>query len=80
MRSGTEILLTAPTICLKGAGGFVKIDASGVTIVGTTVLINSGGAATEAPALTQPSADDAEKAGPTLPDAADDAKTGQKSC
>jgi type VI secretion system secreted protein VgrG len=80
MRSGTSILLSAPQICLKGAGGYINIDASGVTIVGTMVKINSGGSASEAASLTQPSATDAEKAGPTLPVAADDAKTGQKSC
>jgi type VI secretion system secreted protein VgrG len=32
-------------ICLKGAGGFISIGPSGVTIQGTMVLINSGGAA-----------------------------------
>ena len=32
-------------ITLKGAGGFVKIDPSGITIQGTLVKINSGGAA-----------------------------------
>ena len=31
-------------ITLKGAGGFVKIDPTGVTIQGTLVRINSGGA------------------------------------
>jgi hypothetical protein len=32
-------------ICLKGPGGFILIDGTGVTIVGNLVLINSGGAA-----------------------------------
>src|SRR5216683_3173241 len=31
-------------ISINGPGGFVKIDASGVTIMGTMVMINSGGA------------------------------------
>jgi type VI secretion system secreted protein VgrG len=30
-------------VTFQGAGGFVKVDASGVTIVGTTVVINEGG-------------------------------------
>jgi type VI secretion system secreted protein VgrG len=32
-------------VTLKAAGGFVDIGPSGVTIQGTMVLINSGGAA-----------------------------------
>jgi len=79
VRAGS-IVLGAPTITLKGAGGFVKIDASGVTIVGNVVNINSGGSAGDATALTQGHATDAEKAGPKEPVAADNAKTGQKSC
>ncbi|MBI5442740.1 MAG: hypothetical protein HY900_16195, partial [Deltaproteobacteria bacterium] len=79
-RSSTKVLLTAPEICLKGAGGFVKIDMSGVTIVGTVVNINSGGSATEAPGQVLGSNSDAEKAAPTAPTPADNAKTGQKSC
>lgn len=35
-------------ISINGPGGFVKIDASGITIMGTMVLINSGGAPTVA--------------------------------
>jgi type VI secretion system secreted protein VgrG len=31
-------------ISINGPGGFIKIDATGVTIMGTMVLINSGGA------------------------------------
>ena len=34
-------------ICLKVGGNFIRIDASGVTIYGTQVLINSGGYGTE---------------------------------
>lgn len=33
-------------ISINGPGGFIKIDASGVTIMGTMVKINSGGAPT----------------------------------
>ncbi len=31
-------------LTIKSSGGFIKIDPSGVTIVGNLVLINSGGA------------------------------------
>ncbi|MBK6406340.1 MAG: hypothetical protein IPF66_15640 [Holophagales bacterium] len=58
---------------------FVKIDGSGVTIVGTMVNINSGGSARGAARADVPEVVDAEKADPALPAAADDAKTGQKS-
>ena len=70
----------AREVCIKGPGGFVKIDASGVTIVGTIVRINSGGTGTEGHVF-EPVAvfEDQPKADPTLPDPADTAKTGQKS-
>ena len=80
MLSGTSIVLSAPQITLKGAGGFVTIDASGVTIVGTIVKINSGGSADAAPAVEQAVFLEASKAEPTAPTPADNAKTGQKSC
>lgn len=38
-------------ISINGPGGFIKIDPSGVTIMGTMVLINSGGA----PSVAMPS-------------------------
>ena len=80
-RSGSNILLTAVgTLCLKGAGGFVKIDGTGVWIVGNVVNINSGGSATQAPSLSLPGPGDAAKAGPSAPAGADGAKSGQKSC
>ncbi|MGC2530243.1 MAG: type VI secretion system tip protein TssI/VgrG [Candidatus Acidiferrum sp.] len=37
-------------ISINGPGGFIKIDASGVTIMGTMVMINSGGT----PSVTAP--------------------------
>jgi type VI secretion system secreted protein VgrG len=43
--AGMKIVLEAGMeITLKGSGGFVKIDPAGVTIQGTLVQINSGGA------------------------------------
>lgn len=41
--SGPDIVLEAQSITLKGAGGFVKIDPSGVYVNGMMVFINSGG-------------------------------------
>ncbi|HEV2522879.1 MAG TPA: type VI secretion system tip protein TssI/VgrG [Candidatus Acidoferrales bacterium] len=54
-------------ISINGPGGFVKIDASGVTIMGTMVLINSGGA----PSVAMP-------APPHPPDEPDDKHGGVK--
>lgn len=45
MKAGAMIVLEAPDITIKAPGGFIRLDSSGVTIVGTEVLINSGGAA-----------------------------------
>jgi len=87
LKAGTKLVLEAgSSITMKGPGGFVKVDAQGVTIVGTLVKINSGGSpdsgcgvnAEEPAAPDAPK--DAEEAKPAVPDTADDAKTGQKSC
>jgi type VI secretion system secreted protein VgrG len=44
VKAGNEIVIEAGTILtIKAAGGFIKIDPSGITIQGITVLINSGG-------------------------------------
>ncbi len=42
--AGTEMVFEAPDITLKSPGGFIRLDGSGVTIVGTLVRINDGGA------------------------------------
>ena len=53
MKAGMKIVVDAGLeITLKGAGGFIKIDPSGVTIQGTLVRINSGGAPGTASAAT----------------------------
>jgi type VI secretion system secreted protein VgrG len=54
-------------ISINGPGGFIKIDASGVTIMGTLVKINSGGA----PTVVLPAA-------PVTPDDPDDKHGGVK--
>jgi type VI secretion system secreted protein VgrG len=63
----TLILEAGMQLSLKGPGGFVDIGPAGVTIQGTMVLINSGGAAGSAPDAS-PQAPDA----PKDPDTADD--------
>jgi type VI secretion system secreted protein VgrG len=69
----TVVIESGMTLCLKGAGGSITIGPSGVSIVGTMVLINSGGGPVPgSPAqLTAPGA-------PTAPDEADDGTKGGK--
>lgn len=80
--AGTEIYLKAGmtlviesgmAVCLKGAGGSITIDASGVSITGIMVKVNSGGGPVSGTAgqLTDPGA-------PTAPDQADDGTKGGK--
>ena len=53
LKAGSEIHLTAGSnmvfeskdLTIKGPGGFIRIDAGGITIKGTKVWINSGGSA-----------------------------------
>jgi type VI secretion system secreted protein VgrG len=83
---GTTVTIEATTqLTLKVGGNFVVIGPSGVTIVGTMVMINSGGAAgsgcgssptapTDAKAVQ-----DAADAQPVDPVVADNSKTGNKS-
>ncbi|MGB9178333.1 MAG: phage baseplate assembly protein V, partial [Pyrinomonadaceae bacterium] len=87
LKAGMKVIIEAGVqLTLKGPGGFVDIGPTGVTIQGTMVLINSGGAAGSgsgssptAPNDPDPP-DDAKEANPTKPDQADDSKTGYKSC
>jgi type VI secretion system secreted protein VgrG len=87
---GGKISLKAPTIILdasqkvsiKGPGGFVIIDAGGVTIQGTMVKINSGGGPPENATPTSgigsgPIGDKAKE--PQDPPGADNSRTGQRS-
>ena len=79
--SQSQLVISAPAVCIKSsASNFITIDGSGVTIVGTMVKINSGGSALSDTAMDPSDPNDATKAGPLEPAAADDAKTGQKSC
>ncbi len=87
LKAGMKVVVEAGVeLTLKGPGGFVKIDPSGVTIVGNLVLINSGGAAGSGSGANPEGPkgpdgpQDAKEAKPEDPTAADDSKTGQKSC
>jgi type VI secretion system secreted protein VgrG len=44
LKAGAKIVIEAPDVTMKAPGGFVRINGDGVTIKGTMVLINSGGA------------------------------------
>ncbi len=85
--SAGKIIFEATTqISLKVGGNFIDISASGVSVKGTAVMINSGGAAgsgdTAIAIDPQPpdAPQDAQQAKPTQPDVADNAVSGQKSC
>ncbi|MEJ7848696.1 MAG: type VI secretion system tip protein TssI/VgrG [Pyrinomonadaceae bacterium] len=70
IKSKVKVIIEAPQVSLKGAGGFVDVGPAGVTIQGTMVLINSGGAA---------GSGDAPKCTATLiPTEADKADAGKK--
>jgi type VI secretion system secreted protein VgrG len=74
IKAGMTLVIEAGVgITLKGAGGSITIDPMGVSITGTMVLINSGGAPLSgSPAqLTDPGP-------PTAPDQADDGTKGGK--
>ncbi len=80
LSSAGKVVITAPEISIgRSASSFIKIDASGVTIVGPQVRINSGGAKDDGWQLEPPEPAEAAKASPAEPAAADDAKSGQKS-
>lgn len=74
IKAGMKVVIEAGVqVTLKGAGGFVDVGPSGVTIQGTTVLINSGGAAGSA-SMQSPAA----PLEPKIADKADDDKPGSK--
>jgi type VI secretion system secreted protein VgrG len=68
IKAGMTLILEAGMqLSLKGPGGFVDIGPSGVSIQGTMVLINSGGAAGSGPGASPQSPES-----PKDPDKADD--------
>lgn len=70
--SGMSVVVESMSITLKGAGGFINIGPSGVTIQGAMVLINSGGAAGAKKAVAKKPLDKPKKAAK-----ADDSKAGK---
>lgn len=77
IKAGMKVIIEAGTqISLKVGGNFVDIGPAGVTIVGTMVLINSGGAAGSGSGSSPTAAKEAEKKEPTE---ADDSASGSKS-
>ncbi len=77
LKGGMTVIIEAGMqLSLKGPGGFVDIGPAGVTIQGTMVLINSGGAAGSA-AGANPQPPDAP-IDPKDPDTADDGSKGTK--
>jgi type VI secretion system secreted protein VgrG len=80
LKAGMKVIIEAGMqLTLKGPGGFVDIGPAGVTISGTMVLINSGGAAGSGSGSSPDAPEDAKEAAPTEPAKADNAQSGQKS-
>ncbi len=79
LSSATLMVISAADLCLGKGGSFIRIDSGGVTIVGQTVKINSGGVFQEDWGFDPADVEDAAKAEPVAPIPADDAKSGQKS-
>ena len=80
IKGGMTVVVEGGLQCtLKGPGGFIDINPAGVTIQGTLVMINSGGAAGVGSGSQPQSPQDAKEASPKDPTKADDAKTGAKS-
>ena len=74
------MIIVAPDVSIgRSNDNFVRINDGGVTIVGSTVKINSGGRALGAWGNDPNDVAEASKADPSAPTAADDAKSGQKS-
>jgi type VI secretion system secreted protein VgrG len=74
LKAGMTVVLEAGTeICLKVGGNFIDINPSGVSIVGTMVMINSGGSAGSGCGSSP-----TDPASPTNPDQADDGSKGTK--
>ncbi|MCD1609448.1 type VI secretion system tip protein VgrG [Stutzerimonas kunmingensis] len=71
LSSGLKVVLEAGSeLTLKAAGSFIKLDASGITMVGPVIKINSGGA--------PGNGSGAAPIPPTLPKPADTAPVGEK--
>lgn len=80
VKSGGTITLTAGnSITLRCGGSFIKVESSGVTIVGLPIRMNSGGAPDREGHADPGSPIEADEVTPRTPAEADTATTGQKS-
>jgi type VI secretion system secreted protein VgrG len=81
LKAGMKLIIEAGAqLSLVGPGGFIDIGPSGVTIQGTMVNINSGGAAGSGSGCSPTDPDTAEEASPEAPAEAHDSDSGLKSC
>jgi type VI secretion system secreted protein VgrG len=72
LKSDKIVLEATSGITIKGPGGFITIDASGIAIKGTLVQINTGGAALSGSGVAPTDPTEAVEATPTVPTLADD--------
>jgi type VI secretion system secreted protein VgrG len=80
LKAGMKIVIEAGMqLTIKSAGGFVDIGPAGVTIQGTMVKINSGGAPGSGSGCRTDSPQQAKQAQPIEPDAAHNSSSGRKS-
>ena len=75
----TLILEAGVQLTLKVGGNFIDINPAGISIQGTMVLINSGGAPGSGGGSSPTAPTDAREAKPIDPTEADNAVSGQKS-
>jgi len=74
IKAGTKIVLESGMlggISIKGPGGFISIDQTGVTIQGMMVKINSGGSAQSGGGCSVDSVESVQEAAPAEPEVAD---------
>jgi type VI secretion system secreted protein VgrG len=68
LKAGMKVIIEAGLqLTIQGAGGFIDIGPAGVTIQGTLVNINSGGAAGSGSGSSPEAPEDAAEAKPTAP-------------
>jgi type VI secretion system secreted protein VgrG len=80
LKAGTTLVIEAGVqLSLKVGSNFIDISPAGVSIVGTLVMINSGGAAGSGSGASQERFQDPYPAPQHDPTPADNAKTGYKS-
>ena len=81
LKAGTKVVIEAGMqLTIKGSGGFVDIGPAGVTIQGTMVKINSGGAPGSGSGCRTDAPQQAKQAQPIEPDEAHNSSSGRKSC